>query len=161
MSMYDIVFGGPNPNSDLLLGTLGMTKEDVGRFRDCFISEGEIAVYTRNGGGNREHYDEETEKGDSCHCTGCTITYQLPKHPCYLSDKDDNLDYTYATVFFKFPEEFKDELKKLDRGEKFDPDERWATAFSKMKAGENPEALERGRPMMEALMKVIKDQQEG
>ena len=44
---------GMNPLSSVILATLGLRTADVGRFRDCFICNGEIAVYTRNGGGNR------------------------------------------------------------------------------------------------------------
>jgi hypothetical protein len=52
MSMYNMIFG-QNRLSDVILATVDLTKEDVGRFRDCFVTEGKIAVYTRNGGGNR------------------------------------------------------------------------------------------------------------
>ena len=119
MSMYNLVFG-QNPVSDAILATLGLTRGDVGRFRDCFVANGEIAIYTRNGGGNREEYQ--------------SIIDELAKHPCYLRDEDDDFDHTYATIYFKFPDEYAEQLRKLDSGEKFDPDKRWLEAINALKA---------------------------
>jgi len=118
MSMYNIMFG-ENPAGSAILATLGLTESMCGRFRDCFVTDGKIAVYTRNGGGNRDDYQDTFDR--------------LRKHPCYLWDTDDSFDSTYATVYFKFPDEFKEELKKLDNGEKFDPSERWLNAIGKLK----------------------------
>jgi len=114
MSFYNLVFG-QNPLSHAILATLKLTTADVGRFRDCFVTDGKIAIYTRNGGGNRETYQGIFDK--------------LSKHPNYLYDEDDDFDCTYATIYFKFPEEFAEDLKKLDSGEKFDPDQRWHDAI--------------------------------
>jgi len=130
MGLYNIVFG-QNSASDAILATLGLTRGDVGRFRDCFVANDEIAVYTRNGGGNRECW-EEKEEGTDCSCLGC-IMKKLPKHPYYLRDEDDDFDYTYATIYFRFPDEFAEELKKLDSGEKFNPSQRWLDAIEVMK----------------------------
>lgn len=142
MSLYNMLFG-VNPLSKIILATLRLTIEDVGRFRDCFVTNGEIAVYTRNGGGNREHYfygdGEDPGPGDHCKCTGCIITYHLPKHPCYLRDKDDDFDCTYATIYFKFPDEYADGLKKIDAGEKFDPDARWEAILEALRKSTPPE----------------------
>jgi len=118
MGMYNLIFG-QNPISDAVLATLNLTRHDVGRFRDCFVTRGEIAVYTRNGGGNREDYQDVFDK--------------LAQHPCYLRDQDDDFDCTYATIYFSFPEEFAEELKKLDTGEKFDPSQRWLDALEALK----------------------------
>ena len=183
--MYGVLFG-KNPMSKVLLSMLDLDESKVGRFRDCFISDGMIAVYTRNGGGNRECWHEDnpelgnrdcdgevweeevdetvevskeeaTEKGytllncwiggkrlaktgrkimverftcsgpnsSACSCPGCIITYRLPDHPLYVLDADDDFDCTYATIYFRFPDEFSEDLKKLDLGERFDPSERW------------------------------------
>ena len=120
--MYNMIFG-QNPLSDAILATLGLTRNDTGRFRDCFVTEGKIVIYTRNGGGNREEYQETIDK--------------LAKNPCYLYDEDDDFDYTYCTIYFKFPEEYSKELEKLDSGEKFDPSARWLEAIEKMKPEES------------------------
>jgi hypothetical protein len=77
--LYNMLFG-VNPASHVILATLGLNVRDVGRFRDCYVANGEIAVYTRNGGGNREEYQEIIDK--------------LAEHPCYLRDADDEFDCT-------------------------------------------------------------------
>ena len=60
MSMYNMIFG-ENAASDWLLALLDLTRADVGRFRDAYVTDDgtQIAVYTRNGGGNREHWVDE------------------------------------------------------------------------------------------------------
>lgn len=155
MSMYGMMFG-ENPLSDIYLAALGLRKADVGRFRNCFVSEGKIAVYTRNGGGNREHWpdDAEQDAGESCGCTGCVIEYRLPKHPNYLHDQDDDFDSTYATVYFSIPCEYKDAFAKLDSGE-FKPDERWAKALDSLK-DLTPEEAKARFPEIVALFDQIK-----
>ena len=137
--LYNILFG-QNPQAEVILATLGLTKEDMGRFRDCFVAHGEIAVYTRNGGNNRhcvQDYENggwpdgpaETDCGQTG-CYGCIISHRLPQHPCYLRDSDDDFDTTYATVYFRFPEEFAEGLQALDQGQPFDPDARWQQLFA-------------------------------
>lgn len=197
MSLYNMVFGS-NPASRIILATLGLSPDTVGRFRDCFISEGAIAVYTRNGGGNRDCWHESDPKcgnetckhhvemeerrvqafmpkgmwpngkapgniftseggvygcyyltdekrmepnyvceepcSAACSCPGCTVNYRLPAHPLYIRDADDEFDCTYATIYFRFPDEFADDLRKLDAGEKFDPDARWQKVIESLRA---------------------------
>lgn len=114
---------GVNPLSSVLLKVLDIDQPNgkwkSGRFRDIYINESgdEIIIYTRNGGGNREHYDEDIKEGDDCDCTGCTITYHLPKHPNYLKDEDDDFDCTYAYVTFSVPKEFSEIVKNFSTGE--------------------------------------------
>ena len=134
MSMYGIAFGR-NLIAPYILEALELPQSAVGRFRDAFVADGEFAVYTRNGGGNREHYSYEgQEEGEDCFCTGCIITYHLPKHPNYLRDKDDDFDSTYATVYFSIPEKYKEVFEPFDTG-KFDPDARWFELFDRLRAG--------------------------
>ena len=85
--MYNMLFG-ENELADDLLKMLNLTKEDCGRYRDCYLDEkGEkIIVYTRNGGGNREYYEEVFDK--------------LSSHTNYLCDYDDDFDCTYASIEF-------------------------------------------------------------
>lgn len=120
MSLYNMVFG-QNQASGAILATLGLTKDDVGRFRDCFVADGEICIYTRNGGGNREEYQGTIDT--------------LAQHPCYLRDADDDYDCTYCTIYFRFPDEFAEELKKLDSGEPFDPSKQWQDAIEAIRNG--------------------------
>jgi hypothetical protein len=119
MSLYNALFG-KNPASGVLLAILGLNESDVGRFRDAYVTEEDgqpvIAIYTRNGGGNRDHYDDEVEEGPGCRCTGCTITYVLPAMPGYVRDEDDDFDSTYATVYFRPPnDDWRDLLAGLVR----------------------------------------------
>lgn len=113
-----MVFGG-NPKADAILATLGLTRGDVGRYRDCLVAQGEIAVYTRNGGGNREDYEGVFEA--------------LAAHPCYLRDADDDFDSTYATIFFRFPDEYAADLKAIDSGVPFEPSKKWAEFIAALK----------------------------
>lgn len=91
--MYNMLFG-ENELADDLLKMLNLTKEDCGRYRDCYLDEkGEkIIVYTRNGGGNREYYEEIFDK--------------LSSHTNYLCDYDDEFDCTYASIEFSVPDKF-------------------------------------------------------
>lgn len=110
---------GSNPAADVVLATLGLTRGDVGRYRDCSVANGEIAVYTRNGGGNREGYQD--------------VFDTLAAHPCYLRDEDDDYDSTYATIYFRFPEEYAADLAQFDSGE-WKPSERWQTLLAALGA---------------------------
>ena len=91
--MYNMLFG-ENELADDLLKMLNLTKEDCGRYRDCYLDEkGEkIIVYTRNGGGNRAYYEEVFDK--------------LSSHTNYLCDYDDDFDCTYASIEFSVPDKF-------------------------------------------------------
>ena len=85
------ILHGRNHHAGVILAMLGLNESDFGRFRDAHVAEGEIAVYTRCGGGNREDYEEMFES--------------LSQHPRYLRDKDDDFDSTYATIYFSVPAE--------------------------------------------------------
>jgi hypothetical protein len=151
VSLYNLIFG-MNKNSDMLLGCLNLTKEDTGRFRDTYVTENgeEIAVFTRNGGGNRQcyfHKDDgwpvENTTGTDCGelgCYSCIIRHRLPKHPLYLRDEDDSHDSTYATIYFKIPEEMKDILKHLAE-KRPNQKEMWEEAIAQIMAGKRPEVM--------------------
>lgn len=118
MSMYDEIFQPSQKRAELLLGMLGFNSlGDVGRYRDSWVEKTEngdirIAMYTRNGGGNRYHYsndDDGPAEGADCDCTGCIITHGLPHHELYLFDRDDEFDSTYATVYFRLPQKILDD----------------------------------------------------
>lgn len=125
--LYNLVLG-QNTESLNLLALLGEDAQ-VGRFRDAWVEhrDGDIvlAVYTRNGGGNRDHWyfvgqsgasDEAKDLTDyaggiDCFCTGCIQTRHIPAHPAYLFDKDDEFDSTYCTNYFRVPDDMKDALR--------------------------------------------------
>ncbi len=114
MSMYNMLFG-VSPFASIVFAILKHSPtEYFSRPRDGWVEklpDGSlrIAIYTRNGGGNRKHYGDLGE-GINCSCTGCTITYKLPKDPLYIFDQDDTYDSTYATVYFKVPDDWKETL---------------------------------------------------
>lgn len=98
--MFNALFS-ENEYSDELLSFLSLTKEDVGRFRDCYLSKDgkAIIIYTRNGGGNREDY--------------AYVFDNLSKHPNYIKDYDDDFDNTYASIEFSIPDEYKDRASEI------------------------------------------------
>lgn len=115
MSLYNALFG-KNPMSLILLKMLNLTEKDCGRFRDAYLHDDKIIVYTRNGGDNRGHWDfiyEEYDEGENCPCAGCVMDYRLPNHPNYICDYDDDFDCTYAYIEFSIPDEYKELLKEV------------------------------------------------
>ena len=96
MTMYNMLHG-IHPTAGVVMSILELTPEECGRFRDAFITaEGEFAIYTRNGGGNREEYQG--------------VIDTLAEHPNYLRDEDDEFDSTYCTIFFRVPEEHQESI---------------------------------------------------
>lgn len=166
--MYNLLFG-KNPNSGALLALLDIDQDNgnwqSGRFRDIYVTELDkkkvIALYTRNGGGNRrECWDEGEEEKDywndeknRCDCPACCINENLPKHPNYLSDEDDDFDSTYNTCYFSIPEGYevaKDVLKE--------PAEKWEELFNNLEARNMDDpAVQRGiqafKPVFERIKK--------
>lgn len=178
--MYSLLFG-MSPAAPILLAALGFkSKDEVGRFRDAYVQGGQICIYTRNGGVNRDCFNEEevetgqdypneNESKAACDCTGCAMTYKLPKHPLYLSDEDDEFDSTYATIRFKVPEgmEF---LKALEIGTQDVPEEKWARCLAALSSKEEiPEEFKAGverlkktlMPVLTKLAEVVKDPDKG
>lgn len=61
--MYGMLFG-QNPLSRVILEMLNLTPTQTGRFRDVFVEDSRIAVYTRNGRGNRGCIHEDSSDED-------------------------------------------------------------------------------------------------
>lgn len=135
---------GRNPYSKLLLAILGVTEGQCGRFRDCYPNEDgtQIHVFTRNGGGNRDEYQD--------------VIDELAKHPCYLTDFDDEYDCTYATITFKVPEAAMEIVAKIaDQTDTTPPMERFSKLLSDMEAGKDnavvSRALDVGKQIFDAI----------
>jgi len=77
-------------------------------------------VHTRNGGGNREDYED--------------VFDEMSEHPWYSHDEDDSFDCTYANIYFKVPENYKDFLAIMNLNEGQKPSEQWAELFGMMEA---------------------------
>jgi len=112
MSTYNMVFGRDDTNLFKAISNILKTDE-FGRYRDCWVELNEkeepiIAIYTRNGGGNREGHMPD-----------------FSKHANYLYDKDDDFDCTYATIYFSTPDEYKDDFSKIAKKEPVNMSENW------------------------------------
>lgn len=100
MSLYNMMFGF-NPACVWIMPMLGRKQEEWPRFRDCWIDDGKIAIYTRVGGGNRNcGYGEE----------------ELYKDPNFVRTYDDDFDSTYGIYVFNVPEKWKADFDKICEG---------------------------------------------
>lgn len=137
--LYNTLFGY-HQNVGFLLNQLGFVSgaasvsdvEDViPRFRDCYMVNDEIIIYTRTGGDNRERYD-----GKSSDDYAGPTNDDLRQNPYYLRDEDCAADETYCVFYFKQPEQLRDMLQKnpalLDVLSAPLPAERWAHAMTEL-----------------------------
>ena len=125
MSLYNML-NGYNEHAGLLCHILGLKVAEgmegmpVGRFRDIYLNANgtEIHLLTRNGGGNRDCWNEADESlPGNCWCPGCIQTEWLPQHENYISDNDDDFDCTFAITRFSVPEAYLELTKSLATGE--------------------------------------------
>ena len=139
MSLYNMLHG-QNPLTGLLLAVLG--NPEIPRLRDTHITDGEICIYTRAGGNNRESYEDEIAA--------------LQQHPLYVGDENDDFDCTYATFRFKIPDEYAF-LKVLDTGKEGTPRAKWDQLWKDFNSGKpleqilKPEALTATKELMRQL----------
>lgn len=150
----------------ILLEILDIDQEEgkwrSGRFRDIYLNaDGDVIILcTRNGGGNRPHWEysyDKYEAGENCPCPGCVVNHQLPKHPCYIRDYDDDFDCTYAYVEFAVPEQAKDFCKSLSTGE--NPKtvhEKFVKTMSELQQMKPDDVMkdERFKPMVDILKEI-------
>ena len=91
MSLYNII-NGFNPACVFIMPMLGRKQNEYPRFRDCFVEDGMIAIFTRVGSLNK----------------GCGFGEEkLYEDPNYVRDYDDDFDCTYGTYLFNVPEKWK------------------------------------------------------
>lgn len=110
------------------------------RLRDAWVEKGNpdplVAIYTRNGGGNRECYCgvDWTDEEDGA-CTGCRGD-QATKLTNYVSDADDEFDSTYRTYRFKLRTDLDPEVTAALREgaqDEVNMSEVWLSAVDAMK----------------------------
>jgi hypothetical protein len=163
MSLYNALFG-VNKAAPLLLAMLGTKPDDVPRFRDCFLQDGQIVIHTRTGGGNRDSYENPERRRESYPDIYDTeeavqqgpFNEDLRQLPGYVSDEDDDFDSTYANFYYAIPEQFKHLLDKIPEGE--DPAKRWQDTFAKLEDGDlNDPVVKRCMAVMEPIVTEIKD----
>jgi len=148
MSLYNLLFG-TNPFSGVLLQMLGVSRGDVPRYRDCFLSEDgtEIIIHTRTGGGNRDDYQADNER--------------LALVDGYKFDADDDFDCTYADFHYEVPEAFKGQVALLkDLGAVTNPAERWQEVLDGLRSGDTSKpqvqrALSVGEQIMGQIQKAL------
>jgi len=117
VTMFDLAIG-TSGYPPMILGMAGLTPDMIGRYRDHWLERSEagvliMALYTRNGGGNREEYAEHLR--------------QMHDLDSFVSDADDEFDSTYCTLRFRVTKE--QALDWLNRhrtsGADFDDEEVW------------------------------------
>lgn len=118
--MYNMLFGENASQKDFLFSILNLTPGDTGRYRDIYVINEYIVIHTRNGGGNRDDYEEVFES--------------LSQHPLYEYDEDDDFDCTYADIYFRWPESYEDILAEMAKGT-VTPAEKWKLLFAAMEKG--------------------------
>lgn len=101
MSLYNMMMGF-SPACVVIMPMLGRKQNEYPRFRDCFVTEeGNIAIYTRVGGGNRDcGYGED----------------ELYKDENFITTYDDEYDNTYGTYEFRVPEKWKTDFDLIMNG---------------------------------------------
>lgn len=100
--LYNAVFG-MNVATVLLAPMLTEERPEsyFPRFRDCYEEDGNIVVYTRVGGGNRDCGFGEDE------------LYELPT---FVETYDDEFDSTYGYYVFGVPDEWRDDFDRVMGG---------------------------------------------
>jgi hypothetical protein len=111
MSFYNMVFG-VKPAAFFVMPFIGVGyhPDQWPRFRDCFIGDdehpeyvGKIIVYTRTGGGNREHNADAND--------------WIRSLPGFVADYDDSYDCTFACWVFDVPEEWAEDVRRFLGGD--------------------------------------------
>ena len=119
--LYNAIFG-VNPATVLIAPMLTDERPEsyFPRFRDCYVEDGNIVVYTRVGGGNRSYdthppyacnYDEGDWDADWDF--GENKLYELPT---FIRTYDDEFDTTYGYYVFGVPDEWKADFERVMAG---------------------------------------------
>jgi hypothetical protein len=140
MSLYEIAVadGHQHERGAVLLAVLDSPV--VARFRDAWVEKGDdgpvIAIYTRQGGGKRQCYcGSEPGRAHVPEQCYAACNEALAAHPLYLRDADDEFDGTYATFYFRVPEEVRGVLAEA-AVEPVDMSARWKAAIDRIERGE-------------------------
>jgi hypothetical protein len=174
--MYNMLFG-VNPAFPILFKSLGISyhgkslsiegEYSPGRFRDIYLSnEGDkILLYTRNGGGNRNCWEEEgceNATKPSEHNPTCLVyvNWKLTQHPLYITDHDDDFDCTYAYFEFKVPDSLQlilDKLMEAQGGAPVDISEKFNALVTEMQTmtKEQVESDPRFKPLVGLVDKIV------
>ena len=100
MSLYNMI-KGYNPACIFIMPMLDKKQDEYPRFRDCFVEDGKIAIFTRVGGNNRNCGFGEDE---------------LYKDPNFVTTYDDDFDNTYGTYLFNVPDKWEEDFDRIMSG---------------------------------------------
>ena len=107
--LYNALFG-VNPATVLIAPMLTDERPEsyFPRFRDCYVEDGNIVIYTRVGGGNRfeNHGDPDFDFGES----------ELYDLPTFIETYDDDFDSTYGYYVFGVPDEWRADFDRVMAG---------------------------------------------
>lgn len=140
MSLYNAIFG-ENQNADTLLAALNLRKEDIPRYRDCYLEGDEIVVYTRTGGGNREYYEAENQF--------------LREMEGFISDEDDDYDCTFANFRYKASESILSTVAPSTA-----PKDKWASFMSDLESNKDTPEVERAKRVGDKILNSISSREQ-
>lgn len=149
MSLYNSLFG-VNPFTPILLGVLNTRVEQIPRFRDVFVENDEIIIYTRTGGGNRDEYDRPDCPGPS--------NADLRNIPGYLRDEDDSFDSTFAYFHYAVPKNVRLMLAQIAKATKDrpTPSDAWKRLKADLDEGRDTPATNRAKDVAEHITAEMK-----
>ena len=164
MSLYNALFG-VNPMAPLILLALNTTHNSIPRFRDAYLNEaGEMVIYTRTGGGNRDYYDSAESYRASHPADDPDNNYTGPfnedlrKLEGFLGDEDDSFDSTYASFRYSVPPAFKPIIDAVKAGPATSPQARWQALLKDLgdssQGGTEPQTPE-GKRALEVGQKIF------
>lgn len=127
MSLYNMVHG-ESPIASVILAILGVTRDEIPRYRDTRYDGEHFIILTRTGGGNREEYEVDN--------------LWLTTLDGYVSDQDADFDSTYAEFRYEVPADFSHLLEKLKTFiDTKSVDEKWMETFEALKNPSDPRTV--------------------
>lgn len=124
--LYNAIFPDGLKRAAILLPAIGLNPKAGAAFRvrDAWVEKDGLGrlfihVYTRVGGGNRERYAK--------------VITEVRRSEYYERDADDRFDSTYASFWFRVPDQFCESLRRY-AVDPIDPAARWEALFAKLRA---------------------------
>ena len=164
-TLYGVTVG-QDPNADYLLNVLGLTRLNLGRYRDAYLDlEGKhIYVLTRNGQAFSHDAQAGHSRGATCPCLYCKSAYLVCLHPCF-KDTVAMDDTTYKNFRFTIPMAHVEECKRRAAAVATT----WQSPEQKLKAAEkdlraassDATLLRKFAPLFEAKLEVQKRMSDG
>jgi hypothetical protein len=136
MSFYNMINGMNATLAMLLSPFLPIRADKFPRFRDIFLGDdeatvkGDIYIYTRMGGGNRECWNEGPG-GAACECSACEADLIEANNQC-VSRYDDDFDCTFCTFVFNVLDEDKNDFLLVTTGKIKETSDKYKTRLKEM-----------------------------